>query len=180
MTQNPSNPDSAPNSLRLALNLGMAIFALGLGFSLFVWQAGLTSLNLLANSFHVLYVRNETGVFILLFLALLLARPYLLGDRLLSVRTAPLSRDQLARFPWLWAMVLAMVLLAWIGNYLVLHNFPLSNDEYLPRFQAQIFMTGQVKALLPSQLREFGKALTPIYAIFDPQKGTWISAYLPI
>ncbi len=180
MTQNPSNPASAPDSLRLALNLAMAIFAVGLLFSLFVWQAGLASRDFYGNSFHVLYVRNETGVFILLFLALLLARPYLLGDRLLSVRTAPLSRDQLARFPWLWAMVLAMVLLAWIGNYLVLHNFPLSNDEYLPRFQAQIFMTGQVKALLPSQLREFGKALTPIYAIFDPQKGTWISAYLPI
>jgi hypothetical protein len=56
----------------------------------------------------------------------------------------------------------------------------LSNDEYLPRFQAQIFMTGQVKALLPPQLREFGEALTPIFAAFDFQKGTWISTYLPI
>ena len=77
-------------------------------------------------------------------------------------------------------IVLALVLLAWIGNSLVLHNFPLSNDEFLPRFQAQIFMTGQIKAFLPPELREFGKALTPIFAIFDPQEGTWVSSYLPI
>jgi len=180
MTQNTSNPASAPDSLRLALNLAMAIFALGLVLSLFVWRSGFASLDFYGNSFHVLYVRNETGVFILLFLALWLARPYLLGDRLLSVWPAPLSRDQLARFPWLWVIVLAMVLLAWIGNSLVLHNFPLSNDEYLPRFQAQIFAAGHIKTLLPLELREFGQALTPIFAAFDPQKGTWISAYLPI
>ena len=41
-------------------------------------------------------------------------------------------------------------------------------------------MAGKIKALLPPELREFGKALTPIFAIFDPQEGTWISAYLPI
>ena len=85
MTQNPSNRKSAPDGLRLALNLAMAIFAVGLLFSLFVWQAGLASRDFYGNSFHVLYVRNETWVFILLFLALWLARPYLLGDRLLAV-----------------------------------------------------------------------------------------------
>ena len=119
-------------------------------------------------------------VFILLFLALLLARPYLLGNRGLSVWPPPLSGDQLARFPWLWTIVLAVVLLSWLGDYLVLHDFPLSNDEYLPRFQAQIFLAGKIKALLPPELSEFGKALTPIYAILDPRKGTWISAYLPV
>jgi len=62
----------------------------------------------------------------------------------------------------------------------VLHGFPLSNDEYLPRFQAQIFLAGKIKARLPLELREFGKALTPIFTILDPQDGTWVSAYLPI
>ena len=180
MTQNPSNAASAPDSLRLVLNLGMAIFALGLGFSLFVWQAGLTSLDLYGNSFEVLYVRNETAIFLLLFLALWLVRPYLLGDRVLAFWPSPLTGDRLAKIPWLWVIVPTVVLFAWLGDYLVLHGFPLSNDEYLPRFQAQIFMAGKIKALLLPDLREFGKALTPIFVIFDPQEGTWISSYLPI
>jgi hypothetical protein len=72
------------------------------------------------------------------------------------------------------------VLATWLGDYLVLHNFPLSNDEFMPHFQAQIFMAGKIKALLPLELREFGRALGPIFAIFDPQTGTWIESYLPI
>jgi len=110
----------------------------------------------------------------------LLARPYLVENRSLSVWPSSLRGDQLARVSWLWITVLAVVLLAWLGNYLVLHGFPLSNDEYLPRFQAQIFMAGKIKARLPLELREFGKALTPIFTILDPQDGTWVSAYLPI
>ncbi len=180
MALTPSNHKNNSDSLRLALNLALSVFALGLVFSLLVRQSGLTSLNIYANSFYVLYVRNETGVFILLFLALLLVRPYLLGNRGLSVWPSPLRGDQLARFPWLWITVLTLVLFAWLGNYLFLHGFPLSNDEYLPRFQAQIFLAGKIKALLPLELREFGRALTPIFAILDPQEGTWVSAYLPI
>ena len=179
MAQNPSNL-TAPVGLKIALNLAMAIFSLGLVLSLFVWRSGLASLDLYGNSFHVLYVRNEPVVFLLLFLALWLVRPYLLGDRVLAAWPSPLTGDRLAKFPWLWVIALSVVLLAWLGDYLVLHDFPLSNDEYLPRFQAQIFLAGKLKALLPPDLREFGQALTPIFAIFDPQEGTWISAYLPV
>jgi len=77
-------------------------------------------------------------------------------------------------------VVPAVVLLTWLGNSLVLHNFPLSNDEFLPRFQAEIFATGQIKTFLPPELREFGKALTPIFAFYNPQDGTWTSSYLPV
>jgi hypothetical protein len=175
-----SNHKNNPDSLRLDLNLAMVIFALGLVFSLFVWRSDLASRDLYANSFHVLYVRNEPVVFFLLFLALLLARPYLLGNRGFPVWPPPLSGDQLARFPWLWITVFTVALLAWLGDSLVLHSFPLSNDEYLPRFQAQIFLAGKIKTLLPLELREFSQALTPIFAILDPQAGTWVSTYLPI
>lgn len=179
MAKTPSNHNNVPEALRIALYLAMAIFVLGLFFALLVWKSGLTSLDLYGNSFNVLYVRNETAVFLLLLLALWLVRPYL-GDRVLAAWPSPLTGDRLAKIPWLWVIVPTVVLFAWLGDYLVLHNFPLSNDEYLPRFQAQIFMAGKLKALLPPDLREFGKALTPIFVIFDPQEGTWISAYLPV
>lgn len=180
MALNPSNHKNGQEAIRIALNLAMAIFGLGLLFALFVWKSGLTNLDLYGNSFHVLYVRHEPVVFLLLFLALWLVRPYLLGDRVLAAWLSPPNGDRLAKIPWLWVIVPTVVLLAWLGDYLVLHCFPLSNDEYLPRFQAQIFAAGQVKALLPPELREFGKALTPIFTAFDPSKGTWISGYLPI
>src|SRR5665648_203656 len=145
----PNNHKNNPDSLGLALNLAMGIFGLGLLFALFVWKSGLTNLDLYGNSFHVLYVRHEPVVFLLLFLALWLVRPYLLGDRVLAAWLSPPNGDRLAKIPWLWVIVPTVVLLAWLGDYLVLHCFPLSNDEYLPRFQAQIFAAGQVKALLP-------------------------------
>ena len=173
-----SNHKNNPNSLRLALNLATAIFSLGLVFSLFVWRSGLASRDLYGNSFHVLYVRNEPVVFLLLFLALWLVRPYLFGDRFLAAWPSPPSSERVAKFPWLWLIVPTVVLIAWLGDYLVLHGFPLSNDEFLPRFQAQIFAAGQIKAILPPELREFGKALTPIFAVFDPSKGH-LDQYLP-
>jgi hypothetical protein len=163
-----------------ALTLVMAVFALGLFFSFLVWRIGLASRDLYGNSFHVLFVRHETVAFFLLLATWLPLRRYLLGDSLLPSWPSPVDELRVARFPWLLVVSLSVVLVAWLGDRFVLHGFPLSNDEFLPRFQAQIFVAGKIIAVLPSELREYGKALTPIYAIFDPQAGTWISAYLPI
>ncbi|MEW6440398.1 MAG: hypothetical protein AB1640_05615 [bacterium] len=163
-----------------AVSVGMAIFLLGLVLSFLVRLHGLTSLDLYGNSFHVLFVRNEPGFFLLLFLTLFLARRYLLTDNYLPAWRAPQSLDPLAKFPWMSAICLAVVLCAWLGDFLVLHGFPLSNDEFLPRFQAEIFAAGEITAHLPPALREFGKALTPIFAAFNPEEGSWISTYLPI
>jgi hypothetical protein len=180
MALNPNNHNSIQEALRIAINLAMAIFSIGLVLSLFVGRSGLASRDLFGNSFYVLYVRNEPVAFLLLLAALCLVRPYLLGDRVLAAWPSPRAGDRLAEIPWLWVIVPAIALVAWLANYLVLHDFPLSNDEFLPRFQAQIFAAGQIKAILPAELREFGKALTPIFAAFDAPKDTWISSYLPI
>ena len=158
----------------------MAIFALGLFLSLLVWQGGLTSRDLYGNSFHVLFVRHEPTALFLLLATWLPLRRYLLDDQFLPSWPSPVNALSFAKLHWLWVITLIVVLATWLGDYLVLHNFPLSNDEFMPHFQAQIFMAGEIKALMPLELREFGRALGPIFAIFDPQTGTWIESYLPI
>ena len=158
----------------------MAIFALGLFLSLLVWQGGLTSRDLYGNSFHVLFVRHEPAALFLLLATWLPLRRYLLDDQFLPSWPSPVNALSFAKLHWLWVITLIVVLATWLGDYLVLHNFPLSNDEFMPHFQAQIFMAGEIKALMPPELREFGRALGPIFAIFDPQTGTWIESYLPI
>lgn len=180
MTQDSSNPALEQNDLIFALTLGAATCLLGLSLSFFVWRSGLTSLDIYGNSFHVLFVRNEPVVFLLLFFGAGFGRLYLLGDLVLPAWPRRLSPNTLAKFPWLGVIVVSVVVCCWSGNYLVLHDFPLSNDEFLPSFQAQIFLSGKIRALLPLEMREFGRALTPIFALYDPQAGSWISSYLPI
>ena len=75
MIADPGNPAPDQKNLKVAITLAMVIFGLGLCLSLSVWQSGLASLDLYGNSFHVLYVRNETGGIAAAFLALWLARP---------------------------------------------------------------------------------------------------------
>jgi len=73
-----------------------------------------------------------------------------------------------------------VLVFAWLGDYWVLHGFPASNDEFAPRFQAQIFLSGKIKVGLDSLWRDFAEALTPGFIVFDPEKFTWTSAYLPV
>ena len=180
MMHDSATPKSDLNDVKEIFSLERAIYILGLLFGFVVWRCGLTSLDIYGNSFHVLYVRNEPMVLLLLFLALLLLDRYLISNNFLCSWPSPRSLDRLVKYPWLGIMALSVILLAWLGDRLVLHGFPLSNDEFLPRFQAQIFLSGGIKSMLPKELEEFGRPLTPIFAILDPQSGTWISAYLPI
>ena len=152
-----ATPKSDLNDVAEIFSIERAICILGLVFGFLVWRCGLTSLDIYSNSFHVLYVRNEPMVLLLLFLALLLLDRYLIANNFLYSWPSPRSPDWLVKYPWLGIMALSVILLAWLGDRFVLHSFPLSNDEFLPRFQAQIFLSGKIKSILPIELEEFGK-----------------------
>src|SRR5258708_6063769 len=71
-------------------------------------------------------------------------------------------------------------LIAAIGTYTVCLNHPLAMDEYLTNFQAKIFLHGKVFASLGTPWNNFGAAMTPTLAIWDPTRGTWTANYLPV
>lgn len=164
--------------LDTALTMLRVLCLVGLGLCGFVALTDLSRMHPYGTGFFVLYLRNEPVSLALLLVALFLLRPFLLRAKYHAplLASAKLSTN----FVWLWLPVIAVVLVAWAGNYLVLHDFPLSNDEFLPRFQARIFCAGKLFAELPTALRAFTKAFTPIFATYDPAHGTWTSSYLPV
>lgn len=85
-------------------------------------------------------------------------------------------------YPWsfLLVAVFGVFVVTLVGRLLVFHNFPLCMDEYLAVFQAEIFKSGHIHAVILEPWREFAKALSPLFTRYDPDQQTWISAYLPV
>ncbi|HEX6050300.1 MAG TPA: hypothetical protein VFZ21_13555 [Gemmatimonadaceae bacterium] len=66
------------------------------------------------------------------------------------------------------------------GTWGVMHAFPFSMDEYVATFQARAFAEGRLAVPLPEEWRPFGKALTPVFVVYDADTHAWLSAYWPI
>ena len=157
------------------------IFSIGLLLSIVINMNGLNKPGIYyGNYFLYLYVKNEPIILVLLIISLLLLRWYLTSSAKLSWAANAGERLSHLSSGWIWLLALAVLVFAWLGDYWVLHGFPASNDEFAPRFQAQIFLAGKVKVVLDSMWRDFAEALTPGFIIFDPQEFTWTSAYLPV
>lgn len=166
--------------VKVAIFLIVAIFILGLLLDFLIITSRLNGFHIFNNSFFVLFARNETTVIPFLLMFLLLFGLFLFSDRTISTWPHN-SGDIFPKNPIrVWGIALSVVLIAWLGDNLILHRFPLSNDEYLPRFQAQIFAAGKIVSFIDPAYKEFGKALTPIFVVYDPLHGSWTSSYLPV
>lgn len=133
------------------------------------------------NVFFRLYaLYEEPFLILLLVLAVLMAA--------LVVRRAPsddASPAWLRRLPdprgrpvvWIGIAIAAIGLFVW---RVVLHGYPLAMDEFTANFQAKIFSSGHVTALLPAAWRPFATGMTPIFVGFHPSTGRWLSEYLPV
>jgi hypothetical protein len=87
----------------------------------------------------------------------------------------------------LWTKPVAIVvlsgvalLLGWLGRISVHHSFDLSMDEYIPAFQARIFLHGQLMAELPAAEFQSWEALQPVLLFYDTPYHLWASAYRPV
>lgn len=72
--------------------------------------------------------------------------------------------------------VFAVALASW---YRVHHELLFSMDEFAADFQARIFANGDWRAALEPAWRPFVSAMTPIFTVYQPQAGSWLTLYLP-
>ncbi|MGI8546340.1 MAG: hypothetical protein ACR2M1_03240 [Gemmatimonadaceae bacterium] len=174
-------PPGAWGSLRLGA-LGVAIASAG----------GIAAVTLLRarpasaprpssdNIAYRLYALHERPFFIMVALfsmvVWLYARPSASeGEQALTPR-----RWQRLQPAALWAIAAAVVLLAWIGSYVVLHSLPLSMDEYNAVFQAKIFAAGRITAPLAPEWQPFARGLAPVFVTYYPDQQSWRSGYMPV
>ena len=79
--------------------------------------------------------------------------------------------------PWHIALVTLAAIAIAVGP--VYHDFAFSMDEYMTRFQAEIFAAGRLAGEVPEEWREYARALHHSFARFDPASGFVYSSYRP-
>ena len=81
-----------------------------------------------------------------------------------------------------WLVIGAVLVLAvtGAGTWGIMHALPFSMDEYVAAFQSHIFAAGRVAVSLPEEWRQFGRALNPVFVVYDGPTHTWLSSYWPL
>lgn len=72
-----------------------------------------------------------------------------------------------------------MLIAGYAGAYLVALHFPLSTDEFMVLFDAEIFRGGHILAPVPPDWQGLTKALQPMF-LFETKAPYWASNYLPV
>jgi hypothetical protein len=70
--------------------------------------------------------------------------------------------------------------IAGLGTHLVCHDYPLSADEFMADFQAQIFLRGQISAEIPPQWLDAVRVIKPTHVEYFPTAHSWKATYLPV
>ncbi|MEZ0296166.1 MAG: glycosyltransferase family 87 protein [Candidatus Methylacidiphilales bacterium] len=86
-----------------------------------------------------------------------------------------------ARIP-VWLMAAGVLALGIAGWFWVLGAYPVSMDEVMAQFQAEIFAQGKVCAPVPREHAATAWALTPVLCTLRADGGpygSWVSTYLP-
>lgn len=75
------------------------------------------------------------------------------------------------------AFLLALTL--WAGTYWLMLDYPLTRDEHMAVFDAQIYALGQLAQPLAPEWREFAYALVPNFLLDAPGNRILVSSYMP-
>jgi hypothetical protein len=81
---------------------------------------------------------------------------------------------------WVLAVALAAGLIGLAGHVLVMDSYPLSMDEFMAGFDAQILAHGQLMAPVSAPWRNWLDALQPQFVTLAPGNAAWSSQYLPV
>lgn len=79
-----------------------------------------------------------------------------------------------------FALALAAFGAALAAKVFAHHNFNLSGDEFVPAFQARIFLEGRILAPLSAADLPLARALQPVFVMVDAAHGLWGSHYRPV
>jgi len=83
--------------------------------------------------------------------------------------------------PWMAPALIAMVLLiGWIGHFVVFDGNDLSRDEQMATFDTIIFAHGKLFWKLPEQWRLFADSLNLRFILPIGDREYWVSGYLPV
>jgi len=167
--------------VRQSFLLITAISIIGL---LIVRQIGLTGVDrrdlYQYNTFSFLYHEHE-AVFFSLFIALSVIGYLFLSQG--QETTVPWPRWDL-RFPMkrnaIFGVASLVCLIIGVGAYSVFHGYSVCVDEFMSDYQAEIFATGNVYARIDPAWHDLAIPLTPTFAMFNAERNTWISPYLPV
>jgi hypothetical protein len=157
----------------------MVICATGL---LIARQIGLTGLNRRDlhqyNTFSFLYYEHEP-VFFGLFIVLSGIGYFLLRQGRQTTLPPLLFRLAAYKKSAIGLSVLVLIVTT-LGTQFVFHRYPVCVDEYMADYQAEIFASRRVYARIDPAWQDLAVPLTPTFAVFNAERNTWISAYLPV
>lgn len=78
------------------------------------------------------------------------------------------------------AIMLALVLVGWLGHYFILSGYHLSRDEKMAVFDTEIFSNGSLFWEIPADWRSVADAFNMTFMLPIGNREAWVSAYLPI
>jgi hypothetical protein len=180
-TDTPPNMRTLSSPVRQPLLLISAISIIGL---LIIRQIGLTGVNrrdlYQYNTFSFLYHEHE-AVFFSLFIALsVIGYVFFRQGRETAL---PWTRWNL-RLPMeknpVLGVAILVCLITGVGTYTVFQRYSVCVDEFMSDYQAEIFATGNIYARIDPAWQGLAIPLTPTFAMFNAEKNTWISPYLPV
>jgi len=180
-TQSESSAGSrrTPKSIRLAFVSMVSVVLIGCFFTRQIKLIGLHRRELYReNVFWYLYAEHEPFFFGLTIVTIVLS--YLYFRWSFSFLTVSGLQQSWAKRCHVFMIAGGVFLVTAVGTYFVFHDFPVCNDEFMAAYQASIFAAGRIFATVPPEWREFALPLTPIFAVYNPDRHTWISAYLPV
>jgi hypothetical protein len=141
---------------------------------------GLLNLAAGVNTFFEQYRRHEPVFLALMAIFALATALVARRARALDTQTAAKSWSTGWSTGGITLVAVIVFALTAAGTWGVMHAFPFSMDEYVAAFQARSLATGHISVALPDAWKQFGRALTPVFVVYEPDRDVWLSAYWPV
>lgn len=126
------------------------------------------------NVFFVLFSRHEPACLAIVLAFSALTGLWLWRGKKLDLHPLPVRTTSV------YLIAAAAFALATAGYYVVFHEYSLTADENMADWQARIFLSGHLRAVIPPFWEPMVRLIMPVHAYYLPQFHSWNSGYLPV